>query len=187
MHPFRLGFLIRVSFVLTLTAFLLSLYIFKAGRPNAETFSYIGEANRVWYFFYSLTLVLAFSLNLVIYTIRNSIKNKCVLFSLYTLLALAIIFSFLQSIIIDPVFHEIHILLAGIFTGFSCLALITAIVTKLVFTKSKIVYYYLFMIVLIGGINFYAIHAYGWLIATYQWLFASVMLASSSALALIKF
>jgi hypothetical protein len=178
--------LICISIILTLTAFVLSLYIFKDQEANESTFSYIGEANRTWFFFYSLTLVSAFCLNIIIFTITNSIKNRAVLFTIYTLLCLTFIFSFLQSIIIDFSFHEMHIFFAFSFTGFACFALITAIIAKLVYTKSKHGYYYLAMLSMTGGINFYAIHAYGWLIATYQWLFATTMLFTSCALALIN-
>lgn len=172
--------------MLTLTAFVLSLYIFQGDGANALTFSYIGEANRTWFFFYSLALVLAFSLNIIIFTINNPIKNRKVLFAIYALLGLAVIFSFLQSIIIDPVFHETHILLAATFTGFGCFALIIAIIAKLAYTKSRHGYYYFAMLSLTGGINFYAIHANGWLIASYQWLFATTVLLTSCALALIS-
>lgn len=177
---------ICISLTLTLITFLLSLYMFRAGRANALTFSYIGQANRIWFLVYSFTLALTFSLNIVIFTITNPIKNKTILRLIYVLLGLTIIFSLLQAIIIQPSFHEVHIFLAGAFTSFACFALITAIIAKLIFTKSKHGYYYLAMISITGGINFYAIYAYGWLIAAYQWLFATTMLATSCTLALVN-
>jgi hypothetical protein len=178
--------LICVSVILTLTAFVLSLFIFRDNDANGSTFSYIGEANRVWFFFYSLIFISAFSLNIIIFTTTGSIKNRKIPVAIYILLGFANILSLLQSIIIDFAFHEAHILLSATFTGFGCLALIIAIIAKLAFTKSKHGYYYLAMLFLTGGMNFYAIRAYGWLIATYQWMFAITALATSLALAMIS-
>ena len=178
--------LIAVSVILTAAAFLLSLYLFWVGQANTDTFSYIGEQNRVWFFFYSLIFILAFSINIILFTIKNKNINRRLLISIYILLGLTNIFSLLQSIIIDHAFHEVHLLLAGTYTGFGCIALILAIIAELKFTKSKHGYYYLAMISITGGMNFYAIHAYGWLIASYQWLFAITILATSCALALIN-
>ena len=185
MKQSSLKILITVSVILTAAAFVLSLYLFKIGRANTDTFSFIGEENRVWFFFYSLIYILAFSFNIILFTIKNKNINRCLLISIYILLGLTNIFSLLQSIIIDHAFHEIHLFFAFTFTGFGCIALILAIIAELKFTKSKHGYYYLAMLVLTGGINFYAIHAYGWLIASYQWLFAITVLATSCALALI--
>ena len=175
--------LIGASALLTLTAFALSLYIFKAGQANAMTFSYMGEANRTWFFLYSLAYILAFCLNIIIFTIKSRITSRRLLALMYILLGLTFVFSLLQSVIIAPDFHALHIFLAGTFTAFGCLALITAIAAVLLYNKCKQGYYYMAMIVLTGGMNFYAISAYGWLIASYQWIFAVTVLATSSALA----
>ena len=177
------GKLALISVLATLSAFIVSLYMFWAGSANTSTFSYIGEANRIWFFFYSLLFTSAFCFNILLFTVNTHIKNKRTLLAIYLLLGLTFILSLLQSIIIDPAVREVHILLAALFTGLGSSAIITSIIVKLKLAKARHEYYYLFMLILTGGINFYAIHAYGWLIASYQWLYATTVLATSCALA----
>jgi hypothetical protein len=172
-----------LSIILTLSAFVLSLFVFLREDSNASTLSYIGEANRTWFFFFSLILVLAFCLNIILFTKTNGIKNRKLRFTIYTLLCIAFILSFLQSIIIDFTFHEMHLLFASTYTAFASFAIIAAIIAKLKYSGNKHGFYYLAMLLLTGGINFYAIRVYGWLIASYQWLFISAMLISSFAMA----